>query len=330
MKLKKLSFLLGVGLGFAVAAGPASALLQWNLQDDDIDFVLTPDPSGPFDFGGARYSLKLSGTVGVGDVFISALEVPTATSTPFPGGTPSSLIPPNMEMTGIAAVEVTASSAGGLTLSPFSKGLDSIIAAANGTLVGAGNGGGPGGGAMVALYLNSDTTSGTATTTGDSDLDLVLDQALNPVSNCTNLLACLHQATLGSLFQVDGFRGDKDEKWTYFGELDIGTVKAGGDTDIFGAFSFALSNFFNVAEPVCFQKPDQLTVDCSQTINTTTPDGWVQVRGSGTLQGGASLTNGAMGHSDFDARKYVPEPATLALFGIGLLGIGFGSRKRPA
>ncbi len=338
MKLKTLSFALSLGLGLALSAPANSGLIvqQWNLQDDDIDFVLTPDSAGPFEFGANKYSLKLSGTVALGDLLISALEVPTAafrwydTNTKLPISPPQSLIPAGKELTGIVALEVTGTPAGGLSFSPFSQGLDSIISDANGNQVGAGNGGGAGGGAMVALFLNNNTPAGTAETITDQDLDLVLDQALNPATNCNNLLACLHQATLGSLFQVDGFAGDKDETWTYSGVTDIGVVKGGGDTTTFGAFNFALSNFFNVAEPVCFQQADQLTVDCEESIDTLTADGWVQVRGSGTLQGGVSLTNGAAGHSDFDARKYVPEPATLALVGAGLLGLGFRFQRRKA
>lgn len=57
--------------------------------------------------------------------------------------------------------------------------------------------------------------------------------------------------------------------------------------------------------------------------------GLVDLIGSGTITGGAGLNNGAFARSDIDATvNPIPEPATMALFGIGLLSIAAVGRRR--
>lgn len=311
-KFKKLASIAAMGLGMSMVAGVSQAAL-WSFEDDDVEAIFKP-------VDGALGAAVQSGSLAVGDVFVSVFEIPTF----FAGGVNG--IPAGQELTGVVGLQIVgiAPVVGGTGtqyfFAPYAGGLNSILALGGGATVGAS--GAAGGGAALAMWLN-----GAPGPAGGTDRDLDVNRTTSPGTNCTSVADCIDQASRGSLFQVDGFTGDPDELWVATQVLpgggDIGTVKGAANTALIAAFNFALGNIFNANGDVQYQfiatgapcgDPGPIADGCSQLV------------GSGTVSGGAPLSNGFIAHSDFDATKHVPEPGILALLGIALLG--FGARRK--
>ena len=316
MRVKTLVSAIGVALGLAVASGQASAYVRYSFEDDDVDAILDPRTLLP----------RTSGTLGPGDIFLSVLEVPEFNI----GG--SNGIPAGQEMTGVAAVQLQTIIGSGIgaqyIFAPYTGGLNAILALGGGT-ANVGPSGDAGGGAMIALFLN-----GTNGTGGDGDIDLDLNRSQNPATNCPNVGFCVDQGSRGSLFQVDGFTGlDNDEFWVatqlLAGGNDIGQVLNASNRLLISTYNLGLGTFFNAWGPIGFINI-QTGLPCVNQ-NYVDGDACVQFSASGTITGGQGLSNGYIAHSDFDGQKLgVPEPGTLALMSIGLLGLAAGSLRRKS
>lgn len=297
MNTKLKPIIAALGLGLAIASAPAAAVTLYGpitqFEDDNVDWVIK----------GAGNTLAT--TLQVGDTLVSILEIIQTVEVL---GTGSAFVAPQ-ELTGVGAITLAGfadldgvGGANDMIFTPFAGGLNTYL---GGKLV---TGGGAGGGAMVAFFL--DNTQNLITTGS---------------TNCTSLADCITRATDGTLFEVDGFEGDTDEFWIALNAAtDLAAVLAGPSTQGYGTFNFGLSILDDGGNS--FLK-DALTCT-GATALFCGGDDKIDLIGQGTVLGGQGLTNGAIAHSDFDFQKAVPEPATLALLGLGLLGIGASLRKK--
>jgi hypothetical protein len=174
-----------------------------------------------------------------------------------------------------------------------------------------------GAGAMVALFEDDGS--------GDPFTRLGPDQA-SDVADATD-------GTIGQVWTW-GFNGDADEQWVAVGVQGPSLVPTSAQLAV---YNFQLSSLFDTLFP---DGLDQVATACSGpafdfgNINNpcfTPGDSLIDIRGGGSVLGGAGswpiFTNS---DAVFRPAVAVPEPLTLALFGAGLLGLGWISRRRKA
>lgn len=158
-------------------------------------------------------------------------------------------------------------------------------------------------GAMIAMFEDS-----------TPDYTRVLN------ATCVDIATCEATATNGSPFMTLGFSA-ANNFWqatsTTNNIASIGAIPAPGNGGVFNAGLNILSNSSGLA----FNQ-----VDCGIVGNM------VDVCGSGSLlgTGGVGTPFQSFDNVDFTVNAKVPEPATLGLLGLGLLGMGAMVRRRKA
>ncbi len=238
--------------------------------------------------------IKTSGTLVVGDTlvaFITFEEVQDGSA-----NTVQSLGAPGTELTGISAITISAILPGGSFAFAPSGLLGSYTSEA---------------GALAVLF---DQNAGDFTTG----------------CHVGGVVACETAATNGSHWMTVGF-GDADDFWIASSAVPLGdlstvtleSVAAGAATNKFAVANYALSILENSTGFTFNQQ------SCGLFAAFCAGDGFVDLIGSGDILGGTGLTSPFLARSDFDFQlDRVPEPATIGLIGLGLLGLGAVRRKK--
>lgn len=267
------------------------------------DFIPLPVGVGILEDDNIEYVLdaqgnyKTSGTLAVGDRLRAVVKFSNVLNPD--NSVFTALGAPGLELTGISEIEVKSITANGLYIFGTSAAFTSVYGA----------------GAMAAMFAQN---------AGD----------FYTACNGTSIAACETAATNGTKWAVAGLQ-DADDFWVAgsaitgvpLNTIDVSTLASSAATTKVAVANFALSVLYNGTGYALDEQTSSLS-----PFYTVGGDGKTDIIGSGDVLGGAGLGNNYVARSDFDFQlsRKVPEPTSMSLIGMGLLGLGALSRKRKA
>ena len=314
MNMKKCAAALAVAAGLSLAAAPALAgvtlyMPMTEFQDDDLEWHHDAQVDGSI------VGTNGDGFLDVGERLTGVYEIHD-TKDLIGGATAPVTAGGGMEVTGVFDIIV-----GSKTLVvPVGPGIP--VALYNFTFIPNTGPAGPGNW-MAAAGASAGSMATIYRGPGGVDIDVL-------EATCASEVVCIAEASDNTYWGSFGFNPlapDLDNGWLLSLAADditgtpLGVAFLPSTSGVPGDTNFSLSLIDN---PFGTFVPSGMPCNPLSGPGCFTPlgDGLVGVSGTGSFVGGASNSNLSFAASDFRFGIGIPEPGTMLLFGMGLLGIG--------